>query len=141
MFDVGFAELFLLSLIGLLVLGPERLPAVARTVGGFMRKARASWASLRSTIEAELAEADVSSPIKEAGKDLRKIASDLKSEMPDMNEQLDGKPGKTASSPTDSSASTSSPEDAGKGSLKEKASTDSGESSPSESSPAKQSNA
>jgi sec-independent protein translocase protein TatB len=26
MFDVGFAELFLLALIGLLVLGPERLP-------------------------------------------------------------------------------------------------------------------
>ena len=43
MFDVGFAELFLLAIIGLLVLGPERLPAVARTIGGFMRKARASW--------------------------------------------------------------------------------------------------
>jgi len=141
MFDVGFAELFLLSLIGLLVLGPERLPAVARTVGGFMRKARASWASLRSTIEAELAEADVSAPIKEAGKDLKKIASDLKSEMPDMNEQLDGKSGKIASSTADSSAKTSDPEDAGTNSLKEKASTDSGESSQSESSPAKQSNA
>ena len=34
MFDIGFAELLLLSLIGLLVLGPERLPRVARTLGG-----------------------------------------------------------------------------------------------------------
>ena len=34
MFDVGFTELLLLSLVGLLVLGPERLPRVARTLGG-----------------------------------------------------------------------------------------------------------
>ena len=77
MFDVGFAELFLLALIGLLVLGPERLPGVARTVGGFMRKARASWASLRSTIELELAEADISEPIKKANQEFRKIGKDL----------------------------------------------------------------
>ena len=36
MFDVGFAELFLLALIGLLVLGPERLPAVARKLGSWI---------------------------------------------------------------------------------------------------------
>ena len=64
MFDVGFAELFLLALIGLMVLGPERLPGVARTLGEFVRKARASWVSLRNTIETELAEADIAAPIK-----------------------------------------------------------------------------
>jgi sec-independent protein translocase protein TatB len=77
MFDVGFAELFLLSLIGLLVLGPERLPGVARTVGGFVRKARRSWNSLRNTIEAELAEADMSAPIKKASQELKQIGKDL----------------------------------------------------------------
>ena len=77
MFDVGFAELFLLGLIGLLVLGPERLPGVARTVGGFVRKARASWTSLRSTIETELAEADISEPIKKAREEFNQIGKDL----------------------------------------------------------------
>jgi sec-independent protein translocase protein TatB len=77
MFDVGFAELFLLALIGLLVLGPERLPAVARTLGGMVRKARASWNSLRRTIESELAEADISAPIKQAGAELKRIGKDL----------------------------------------------------------------
>lgn len=77
MFDVGFAEIFLLSLIGLLVLGPERLPGVARTVGGFVRKARTSWISLRNTIEAELAEADISEPIKKTSEELRQIGKDL----------------------------------------------------------------
>ena len=77
MFDVGFAELFLLGLIGLLVLGPERLPGVARTVGGFVRKARTSWTSLRTTIEAELAEADIAEPLNKAKEEFRKIGKDL----------------------------------------------------------------
>ena len=77
MFDVGFAEIFLLALIGLLVLGPERLPGVARTVGGFVRKARMSWVSLRSTIEAELAEADLSEPIKKASEEIKQIGKEL----------------------------------------------------------------
>jgi len=77
MFDVGFAEIFLLALIGLLVLGPERLPGVARTVGGFVRKARTSWVSLRNTIEAELAESDLSTPIKQASEEFKQIGKDL----------------------------------------------------------------
>lgn len=77
MFDVGFAELFLLALIGLLVLGPERLPRVARTLGGYIRKARSSWTSLRNTIESELAEADISAPIKRAHEELKRIGKDL----------------------------------------------------------------
>jgi len=77
MFDVGFAEIFLLALIGLLVLGPERLPGVARTVGGYVRKARASWISLRNTIESELAEADLAAPIKQTSEELKKIGKDL----------------------------------------------------------------
>lgn len=88
MFDVGFAELFLLALIGLLVLGPERLPGVARTVGGFVRKARASWISLRNTIESELAEADLSAPIKKTSEELKQIGKNL-ADMPGLNTAID----------------------------------------------------
>ena len=77
MFDVGLAELFLLALIGLLVLGPERLPRVANNIGMFIRKARLSWISLRNTIQSALAEADLSTPIKQAGEDLKKISKEL----------------------------------------------------------------
>jgi len=84
MFDVGFAELFLLALIGLLVLGPERLPGVARTVGGFVRKARMSWVSLRNTIESELAEADLAEPIKKTSEELKQIGKNL-TESPAFN--------------------------------------------------------
>jgi len=86
MFDVGFSELFLLALIGLVVLGPERLPAVARTLGGFLRKARASWVSLRNTIEAELAEAEIATPIKEAGEELKQFAEEMSTSLPDYSD-------------------------------------------------------
>lgn len=77
MFDVGFAELFLLSIIGLLVLGPERLPAVARTLGGFMRKARASWNSLKRSIESEMGTADVTNPMRAAQEHLEAMQRKL----------------------------------------------------------------
>jgi len=77
MFDVGFSELFLLALIGLLVLGPERLPKVARTLGGLVRKARISWFALRRTIESELAAADVTEPVKAASREMHEIARQL----------------------------------------------------------------
>jgi len=88
MFDVGFAEIFLLALIGLLVLGPERLPGVARTVGGFVRKARSSWISLRTTIESELAEADLAAPIKKTSEELRQIGKNL-ADMAGLNTAID----------------------------------------------------
>ena len=78
MFDVGFAEIFLLSLIGLLVLGPERLPAVARTLGGFVRKARISYHNLKRTVEAELAEVDAANPLKEAKQELESVQREVK---------------------------------------------------------------
>ena len=54
MFDIGFGELLIIGLIGLLVLGPERLPGVARTVGGFVRKARRSWQQMQAELTKEV---------------------------------------------------------------------------------------
>jgi len=40
MFDLGFLELFIVGVIALLVLGPERLPAAARTAGQWIGNAK-----------------------------------------------------------------------------------------------------
>jgi len=40
MFDISFAELIVVGIVALVVIGPERLPAVARTVGYFLGRAR-----------------------------------------------------------------------------------------------------
>lgn len=51
---VGLSELLLLAVITLLVVGPRRLPEVARTVGQWTRQARSAWASLKSEFQEEM---------------------------------------------------------------------------------------
>jgi len=54
MSGIGGSEFILLCLIGLLILGPERLPRVARQIGGWMGKARQMTRSLQRQLEAEV---------------------------------------------------------------------------------------
>ncbi len=82
MFDVGFAELVLLAVVGLVVLGPERLPRVARTLGGLTRKARSSWLNLKRSIEAEMRAEELKEPLK-------KFQDDIKSAVDEVNSSVD----------------------------------------------------
>jgi sec-independent protein translocase protein TatB len=54
MFDVGFSEILLVGLISLLVIGPQKLPHVARMVGFWLGKAQRMAATVRQEINAEL---------------------------------------------------------------------------------------
>jgi sec-independent protein translocase protein TatB len=54
MFDVGFSELLMVGLVTLLVIGPERLPKVARLAGFWLGKTRSMVASVKSEIKQEL---------------------------------------------------------------------------------------
>ena len=54
MSGVHFTEILLLAVIALIVLGPERLPAIARTVGKISRQARNAWQGVQSELQAEL---------------------------------------------------------------------------------------
>lgn len=81
MFDVGFAEILLLSLVGLLVLGPERLPRVARTLGGMARKARSSWLNLKRSIEAEMRAEELKEPLRRFQDQVKTGVDDFKSRM------------------------------------------------------------
>lgn len=54
MFDIGFWELCILLILGLVVLGPERLPRVLRMIGLWVGRARTSYHSLRTEMEREL---------------------------------------------------------------------------------------
>lgn len=95
MFDIGFAEVFLLSIIGLLVLGPERLPGVARTLGGFVRKARLSWYNLKRTVEAELAEAEAANTLRDAKREFESAQQEMNQLGQTLQQPLDG-PAKTS---------------------------------------------
>lgn len=54
MFDIGFWELAVVGVVALLVIGPERLPAVARTIGLWVGKARRFVSSVQSDISREM---------------------------------------------------------------------------------------
>jgi len=58
MFDIGFWELGLIGVVALLVIGPERLPAVARTVGMWLGRGRRFIASVQADINQEIGKAD-----------------------------------------------------------------------------------
>jgi sec-independent protein translocase protein TatB len=53
-FEVGFWELVLVGVIGLIVIGPERLPGVVRVTGFWLGKARRTIATVKQEIRDEL---------------------------------------------------------------------------------------
>jgi sec-independent protein translocase protein TatB len=55
MFDIGFSEIVLIMVIALIVVGPERLPRLARSVGLWIGKIRGFVASVQAEIDHELA--------------------------------------------------------------------------------------
>lgn len=54
MFDIGFLELMVVGILGLLVLGPERLPKAARTVGLFIGKIRRTMSNFQDDLERQV---------------------------------------------------------------------------------------
>ena len=54
MFDIGFAALLVIGVLGLLVIGPERLPGTVRTVALWIGRLRRSFSDIRSEIEREV---------------------------------------------------------------------------------------
>jgi len=96
MFDIGFSELFLVLVVALMVIGPERLPTVAKKVGRFIGKAKRSFESVKREVQSEfeteelnkrLAENNILGDVKETAKDvseeLKQIAKKAGEKMPE----------------------------------------------------------
>jgi sec-independent protein translocase protein TatB len=62
MFDIGGGELVLLIVIGLLVLGPQKLPKVAAEIGKWVGRARRTATQLRRQLEREIELAEIQPP-------------------------------------------------------------------------------
>ena len=54
MFDIGFSELIVVGIVALIVIGPERLPKVARTAGHLMGRLRRYVSEVKSDISREM---------------------------------------------------------------------------------------
>lgn len=120
MFEVGFAELFLLGVIALLVVGPDRLPALARTVGVWVGRAQRLVGQVRADIEREVRADELRKAAKEYSptgvlSDMRKEVEDFASEASkpvDLDTKEDGEE-KAAPGRSDPGESGSAKSDAG----------------------------
>ena len=54
MFDIGFSELLVIGLVALIVIGPERLPRVARTLGHLAGRLQRYVADVKADINREV---------------------------------------------------------------------------------------
>ena len=54
MFDIGFTELMVIGVVALIVIGPERLPGVARTIGHLAGRLQRYVADVKADISREM---------------------------------------------------------------------------------------
>lgn len=76
MFDIGFWELTVIGVIALLVVGPERLPAMARTLGLWVGRIRRYVSHVRDDIEREIQAEELRELMKDS-RDLNSIGESL----------------------------------------------------------------
>ena len=80
MFDVSFGELLLCFVVALIVLGPQKLPAVARALGYWTGRARLYVRNLNEELERET-QASALKDLRDAGRALHDGVQGVKDEM------------------------------------------------------------
>lgn len=87
MFDIGFWELVLIAVIGLVVLGPERLPVAVRTVARWVRTFRAMAASVQNELNQELKLQEMQENLKKAEQmNLKDLAPEVDASLRELKE-------------------------------------------------------
>ena len=76
MFDVGFAELVLIAVVGLLVIGPERLPATVRTVSLWVNRIRRGFNEIKQEVQQELHNDAVMQELRKTGQEFKQQAGE-----------------------------------------------------------------
>jgi sec-independent protein translocase protein TatB len=91
MFDIGFWELLFILVITLLVVGPERLPRVARSAGLWLGKVRGFIVTVKADIDKELAAEELKRTLAKqaAVPELEEIIEDVGSDLHSMESVVD----------------------------------------------------
>ena len=99
MFDIGFSEMVVLAVVALVVLGPERLPKVAKQAGLWMSKLRRYVDDVKSDInrQLELSElrnlkTQVTDAAQELQTSMQSTVSGVQSQLEDVQKSIEGTP-------------------------------------------------
>jgi sec-independent protein translocase protein TatB len=104
MFDIGFSELFLIAIVALVVLGPERLPKAARFAGLWVRRARAQWYSVKNELENELASEELKRTVRDTRQAVADIDADIRTAQAEARREFDSMQSQIGHDDTDDSA-------------------------------------
>jgi sec-independent protein translocase protein TatB len=111
MFDIGFAELVLIGIVALLVIGPERLPAAVRTASLWLNRLRRGFNEIKQEVQQELHNDSVMQELRETGErlkdDTNSIGQDLQSAATSLTDPVSTDTASTAEPekpPTDKNA-------------------------------------
>lgn len=78
MFDIGFAELIIISVVGLLVIGPERLPGAIRTASVWLGRLRRGFNDIKREVQQELHNDEVMQELRRTGEQVKQQTEDLR---------------------------------------------------------------
>ncbi|MEM1187050.1 MAG: Sec-independent protein translocase protein TatB [Pseudomonadota bacterium] len=98
MFDIGFAELLIIAVVSLLVIGPERLPSAIRTGSVWLNRFRRGFNEIKQEVQQELHNDEVMRELRESGEKLRRETDALRKDLSDLNPaaELMSTPGEAA---------------------------------------------
>jgi sec-independent protein translocase protein TatB len=86
-FDIGFSELLLVFVIGLIVLGPQRLPVAVKTVVGWVRALRSLAATVQNELVQELKIQELQDSLKKVEKaSMDNLTPELKASMDELRQ-------------------------------------------------------
>ena len=89
MFDVGFSEMVVIAIVALIVIGPERLPGVARTIGTMLGRIRRYANDVKAEVNRELQLEDVRKMQQDMAAQMKSIEQDAGREMSAAKEALE----------------------------------------------------
>jgi sec-independent protein translocase protein TatB len=86
-FDIGFWELVLISVVGLVVLGPERLPVAIRSISKFVGQAKSMANSVKDELSHELKVQELQENLRKAEKmGMEDLSPDLKASVDELKQ-------------------------------------------------------
>lgn len=110
MLDISFAELALIFVIALVILGPERLPKAARTVGHWVGRARSAFNHLKNELEREAINMEMRDKFKQQLKEMGLEDESLKLDKNLLPPDVDNAPRDADDESPDSSPARNTPD-------------------------------
>jgi sec-independent protein translocase protein TatB len=88
MFDIGFSELVVIGVVALIVIGPERLPKVARTAGVLFGRLQRYVTQVKADINREMEGAELGKVKSEFENAARSFQSEVQSQSSQVEQQM-----------------------------------------------------